>query len=110
MKNYVLLLMVCMGFAYAARAQSFTGTYPFTLVTTTSGTTDPTAVPTATGLTFGSFSAVGVATNPNATGRFSFTGWSIGATNGLNTFTGGIDLSKYYQVTALRYRYSSVCC
>lgn len=99
MKNYLLLLMTLLGFAYVAHAQSFTGTYPFGSVTTTTGTTDPTIVPTATGLTFGSFSAVGVAANPNAAGRFSFITWSIGATNGSNTFTGNIDVAKYYQVT-----------
>lgn len=80
--------------------QAFTGTYPFTSVANgASGTTDPTAVPTATGLTFGSFSAVGTLANPNANGRFSFQGWDTGATNGSNVFTGAINPAKYYEVT-----------
>ncbi|MCB0516442.1 MAG: hypothetical protein KDD49_10290, partial [Bacteroidetes bacterium] len=78
---------------------AISGTYPFTDVTTTSGTTDPTAVPVSTGLTFGSFTAVGTPANPNASGRFSFTDWSLGATNGSDVFTGGINTSEYYQVT-----------
>ncbi len=80
--------------------QSFSATYPFTNVTTTSGTTDPTPVPTPTGATFASFIAVGQpTTNPNAGGRFSFTGHPLGATNASNTFTGSISTTQYYEVT-----------
>jgi trimeric autotransporter adhesin len=80
------------------QAQPFTGLYNFAGVTTSSGLTDPTAVPTATGVTFGSFKAVVATTNPNATGRFSFTSMPLGATTGSNTFSGAIDLAKYYEV------------
>lgn len=78
---------------------SFTATFDFAGVTTTSGTTDPSTVPAATGLTFGSFTAVGLGANSSGSGRFSFTGWPLGATNSSDVFTGAIDLTKYYEVT-----------
>jgi len=96
------LLLLCFTMLLTASlfAQSFSGTYNFASVSTTSGKTDPSAVPTATGLIFGSFTANGaVSTNPNAAGRFSFTSQSTGATNSSDVFTGAIDLSKYYEVT-----------
>ena len=91
----VLLFLLSM----RGMAQNFTATYAFGSVTTTSGTTDPTPVPTATGVIFGSFSAVGASANPNAGGRFSFTNWPLGATNSSDVFTGTINTSQYYQVT-----------
>ena len=96
-KYWLIWLMFCL--SQLAMGQSFTGTYNFASVTTTSGTTDPTPVPTATGLTFGSFSSAGVGINPNAGGVFSYTGWSLGATNGSDTFTGALDPNDYYSVT-----------
>ncbi|RZL14135.1 MAG: hypothetical protein EOO62_06265, partial [Hymenobacter sp.] len=86
----------------AGRGQSFAGTYPFDGVTSGTGgtgTTDPTPVPTATGVTFGSFSAVGTPSNPVSINRFSFTNWPTGATNGSDTFSGTINLGEYYTVT-----------
>lgn len=86
----------------AASAQSFTSTYDFALVTQTSGLTDPTTPPTATGLTFGSFTAVGYLGSPNASVRFSFTNNVLGGINGDNNFanfTGSLDLTKYFEVT-----------
>lgn len=83
------------------QAQNFTAVYSFSLVTTSSGTVDPTPVPTAANVSFGSFTAHGVAANPNAAGRFSFTGWPQGSTNNnnvLSSFTGTVDTSKYYKV------------
>jgi hypothetical protein len=77
----------------------FTASYTFDNVTTTSGTADPTPVPLVNRITFGSFNAVGVNSNPSAAKRFSFTQWGTGATSGSNNFTGGINLSKYYEVT-----------
>lgn len=85
-----------------ADAQSYSVTYDFGSVTTASGTTDPTTVPTATGLTFGSFSAVGYTGNSSGAGRFSFTGNPTGSANGVNdfsTFTGSLNSSIYYSVT-----------
>jgi hypothetical protein len=76
------------------------GTYNFSSVTTTSGLTDPTAVPTNNGVTFGSFSAIGqTATNPNAASRFSFTNQPTGATQGSDVFSGTIATNQYYQVS-----------
>jgi len=99
-ESFAILLFFALLFAgKESNGQAFGVTYDFANVTTSSGTTDPTPPPTATGVTFGSFSAAGVAPNPNAATRFSFTGWSTGATHGSNTFSGNIDLSDYYQVT-----------
>ena len=85
------------------KAQSFTATYDFAATTTISGTTDPTAPPTVTGVTCGSFVAVGTpSANANASGRFSFVGWPLGSTNGVDTYsamTGSISTNEYYEVT-----------
>ncbi len=78
-------------------AQDVLFTYTFDTVSTTSGTTTPGGI--ANNVTFGSFTAVGTPVNPNASGRFSFQDWSLGATNGSDTFTGVIDLTQYYEVT-----------
>ncbi len=92
-------------------AQSFTALYAFDSVKPPStnppfpgtGLTDPSPVPTATGITFGSFSAVGNSfTNPNASGRFSFTDWSLGAVannNNYSSLTGALSTAQYYEVT-----------
>ena len=100
-KIFALVIAMC-GFIFA-NAQAFTGTYTFASVTTTSGTTDPTPPPTATGLTFGSFTAVGTnSPNPNANGRFSFVNWPTGATNANDNYsslTGSLDPNEYYEVT-----------
>lgn len=95
---FLLLLLPLLG-----RGQVFTGTYPFDGVISGSisgtGTTDPTPVPTATGVTFGSFSAVGTPANPNSIDRFSFTNWPLGASNGSDTFSGVVNPNEYYSVT-----------
>src|SRR5262245_20294284 len=96
----IYLLLATLFIVSGAFAQAFNGTYNFASVTTTSGLTDPTPVPTATGVTFGSFAAVGqTQANPNAGGRFSFTGWPTGATNGSDVFSGSLLATQYYQVT-----------
>lgn len=112
MKKKLLYLLYALFFVLSSSlsyGQAFTATYAFGSVTSSSGLTDPTAVPTATGVTFGSFSAVLVqqtttpvvvpATNPNAGSRFSFVDWPPGATNASDVFTGSIDPNQYYQVT-----------
>lgn len=81
-------------------SQSFSAMYPFSLVTSTTGVTDPTPPPTAVGATFGAFTAVNVGANPSGGGRFSFNTWGVGATTGVDTYstmTGAIDLTKYYE-------------
>ena len=85
--------------------QSFSGTYNFANVTNSTGTTDPTAVPTATGVTFNSFTS-SVGSNPNASGRFSFTGWPLATTttstnNATCVCNGSINTSSYYQVSII---------
>jgi len=95
LKILVLALLVS-GLGWS---QVFTATYDFASVTMTSGTTDPTPVPTAANITFGSFFAVGTPANPNAEGRFSFTDWATGATSGSDVFVGVVNTTEYYQVT-----------
>ena len=101
-KKLTLLLSVAVLCSAIAVAQSFTALYTFDSVKTNTGLTDPSAVPTATGVTFGSFSATGTPANPNASARFSFQDWPLGATN-LNdiysSLTGAIDPLEYYEVT-----------
>lgn len=86
-------------------SQAFSGMYPFSGVmsgTASTGPTDPTPPPTATGLTFGAFSAVGTGTTPSAGGVFSFSGWDVSITNGNDayaTYTGAINPGKYYEVS-----------
>jgi hypothetical protein len=85
----------------APAAQPFTATYDFAQVTAASGTTDPTPPPTATGVTFGAFTATGVSANPNATVRFSFTSQPLGGVNGTNDFaefTGSLSPTAYFEV------------
>lgn len=96
----LLAVILVVGSASVWGQTPITGTYAFGSVTTTSGLTDPTPVPTATGVTFSSFSAVGqTTTNPNASARFSFTGQPTGATNGSDVFMGSLSTSEYYQVS-----------
>jgi hypothetical protein len=85
-------------------AQNFSVMYPFTSVSSSTagntGTLDPTPSPTATGLSFSSFSAVGTPTDASASGAFCFDTWDQGAMNGNNlTFTGSVNPAKYYMVT-----------
>jgi hypothetical protein len=72
-------------------------TYAFNDVTTSSGTSSAGGM--ASGITFSNFTAVGVSANPNASGRFSFTNQSLGATNGSDTFSGAINPAKYDEIT-----------
>jgi hypothetical protein len=80
-------------------AQSFSLFYPFSSVTASTGVTDPTPAPTATGVISGSFTAVGLNSNPTTTNVFAFQGWPAGATPSSNvTFTGSLDPAKYYEI------------
>ena len=86
-------------------SQAFSGMYPFSAVvsgTANTGTTDPTLPPSATGVIFGSFTAVGTSTAPAASGVFGFSGWDNTIVNGndaYTTYTGAINPAKYYEVT-----------
>ncbi len=90
--------------SFCLQAQTFIGAYTFDSVKTTTGTTDPSFLPTATGVTFGSFTAVGTPVNPNAAARFSFTNWPTGSTGGIadslySGMTGSLSPTEYYQFT-----------
>lgn len=86
-------------------SQSFSAMYDFSGVmtgTSNTGTVDPTPPPTATGVTFGAFTAVGTPTATSAGGVFAFSGWDATITNGNDayaTYTGAINPAKYYEVT-----------
>jgi hypothetical protein len=86
----------------SVNAQSFSLYYSFNSVpqgSTALITVDPTPAPTATGINSGSFTAVGTGTGSTTNGVFSFVSWGTGATGGNNTtFTGAIDLGKYYEI------------
>lgn len=103
-KLYTLLFIGLISLSFG---QTFTGTYDFASVTTTSGVTDPTPVPTATGMTFSSFSATNPGTpttfnGSSGAGRFAFPNQPLGATTGDNVYanyTGALDTNIYYEVT-----------
>ena len=88
---FFLCALFAVAFGTDAAAQSFSAVYTFSGVMSGSGgKTDPTPVPTATGITFGSFHVEGnPAANPNANGRFSFQGWPLTPT---------INLTEYFEV------------
>lgn len=79
--------------------------YLFDSVTLSSGLVDPSPLPPGSGfgISTSAFSCVGAggpSFNPTAAGRFSFSNWSLGATNGSNVFTSTSDSThKYYEVT-----------
>lgn len=86
---------------FYALSQSFTVTYGFPDVSTTTGRTDPSNTPSVQGMSFGSFFAAGTAANPSASGRFSFTGWPTGGIDGTDdysNFTGALSPTVYYEV------------
>ncbi len=101
-----LLSITFMLTVIAVNAQSFSLMYPFSSVVTSSvvntGTLDPTPTPTATGITSGSFTAVGTPTGVAASGVFAFSGWETGATNGndiYSSMTGTLNPAKYYDIS-----------
>jgi len=76
--------------------------YKFDSVTTTSGTTDPTAVPVVSGITLSPVTATGVGANSTAAGQFSYDNWSTGAPDGATAYasmTGALNTGKYYEFT-----------
>ncbi|MBK7182436.1 MAG: T9SS type A sorting domain-containing protein [Bacteroidetes bacterium] len=91
-------------FDFTCDLQTLSSTYNFADVDSTSGTTDPTAALTVldSGLTLGSFSAIGVSANSNTNGMFDFDGWDTGAINGETVYanlTGSLNTGKYYEFT-----------
>ncbi|MBO9591509.1 MAG: OB-fold nucleic acid binding domain-containing protein [Niabella sp.] len=73
--------------------------FGFAGVSDKTGTVDPTPVPAVPNLVVTPFKAVGVGDHSTAGGRFSFTGWPMGAVNGSDTFSGFLDEGRYYEVT-----------
>ena len=73
-----------------ARAQIFT--YNMNDVVANSSTSS--AGTSVSGLTFSNFTTT-VGGTANAGSRFSFVNWPLGATNGSDTFSGGLDTTKY---------------
>ena len=97
-KSVVLALFVSL----TLQGQNFLAPYSFSAVTGASGITDPTPCPLLSGMTFGPFRAIGASLNPNASGRFSFTGWPVGAVDGIDDysqFTGNLSAQTYYELT-----------
>ena len=95
------LLFIAIIFSGIANAQLL---YTFDSVKTTSGTTDPSFVPVGTGLTCGSFTAIGTPPNSLAAFRFDFSNWALGSTGGpgdtlYSGMTGIVNLGEYYEVT-----------
>jgi PKD repeat protein len=80
----------------------FATPYTFSGISPVSGTTDTTSLHASSGVTFGSFSAVGMSANSVDSSRFSFAKLDSGSVNGdslYSAMTGSINTSKYYQVT-----------
>lgn len=92
------------------KSGNVTGSLNFADVTTSTGTMDPTVMPTDSGVVYHGAMAVGVDANPDASGRFSFGGWDNGAADAETVYsnlTGSINTAKYYEFTVdPKYAYS----
>lgn len=96
-----ILLFIAIISSGVANAQLM---YTFDSVKTTSGTTDPSFVPVGTGITCGSFMAVGTPPNSLAAFRFNFSNWALGSIGGVadtlySGMTGSANTAEYYEVT-----------
>lgn len=105
----------CMLTDFTCSDQAADTVYNFNAVTTTSGSTDPSPVPTVflagsigqgpnldEGLTLSPFTAAGVSANSASNDAFAFSQWGIGASDGDPLFTdltGTLSTSAYYQFT-----------
>lgn len=98
----ITLLFTAIAFTLFANAQLL---YTFDSVKTTSGMIDPTPVPVGgSGVTCGSFMAVGTPPNSLAAFRFDFSNWALGSTGGAadtlySGMTGTVNTAEYYEVT-----------
>jgi hypothetical protein len=84
----------------SVEGQVFEAVYGFPNVSTSSGSIAPAPVPVVNGLTCGTFTAHGLSSNPNASGRFSYTGWPVGAPDGADnyaTYTAALSPFSYYE-------------
>lgn len=101
-KNFSFLFLTF--FSFFIDSQTILSSYGFSGIANGTGTIDPTPLNSAAGLTTTAFSANGVSSNPNASGRFSFINWPLGATNGVDsytTFTGVLTPTAYYEVSLI---------
>lgn len=94
----------CPAYDFFCDNTALTSTYAFSSVTTTSGTTDPTATPYVVDstMTFSSFTSTGVSANSSSANNFNYSDWDTGAANGETVYaslTGAINMGKYYQFT-----------
>lgn len=64
-----------------------------------SGNEDPSTAPQAPNLQVGSFRAVGLSSQPTASGRFAFRNWPSGANANSNDLTGNINLNQYFEIS-----------
>ncbi len=80
-----------------------TGMFNFNAVTTSSGNSDPSILPSAfDSLAVTPFLATGVSPNSGVSNAFSFSDWPTGAANGETNYsalTGTVNPAKYYEVT-----------
>ena len=103
MKKFTLIFTALI-ISVCTHAQSFIVAYTFDSVKTTSGMTDPTAVPLGPNITCGSFAATTTGANSAAAFRFDFPNWPLGSIGGagdtlFSGMTGSISTSEYYEVT-----------
>lgn len=92
----LMLMFIFTGAVVGTQAQTaFTATYNFS-----TGGNDVTSLAyngtAITGVTPSAITKVGC-TSSSSTGNFRGTAWGTGATNASNTFTGSVDLGKYFQ-------------
>lgn len=101
-KKLLVIASVSLCLNSVAQTTPFSLLYHFPAVTPSTGVVDPSPTPTAVGVTSGSFTAVGTGSTPSTSNVFSFNGWGTGSAPGGTTapssFTGVIDLGKYYEI------------
>ncbi len=99
MSRLFALILFCI-FSRYVNAQTFEVVYSFANVTTQSGTVSPGPNPVAAGLSLNSFTARGLPGNPGASGRFSFSGWPLGALNAddnYENYSGALSPFSFYE-------------
>lgn len=100
LKNLLYKCLITL--SLSSTGQSFQATYGFANVDPSTGTADPGPFPQVSGLQFGAFSTSGVSSSPNASGRFAFTNWPLGAINGddhFENFVGSLSPFSFYTFT-----------
>ena len=95
MRNAFILLTISGTVALAPlqAATTFTGTFDLSSATANNFSYNGATI---TDVTVSNLNGVGITFSTSA-GRFMFSNWSTGATTGLNTFAGSIDLAKYIE-------------